>query len=229
MLRKKNVAFFMPLFMRNKNFGYMIFKYDFTLTYVVPLYSKILTHTILQCYANEQAEKVTSRLIQKTENLDFQSKTDELTSLFNRRGFLQFGASLIDLSLAAEKEGLVFFCDMDGLKKINDTYGHKIGDLAIKTQAVILQKAFRESDLIGRLSGDEFGIVAPGLKIENLKKFRERLNKISEEESKKAELPIILSISAGYEKFDSEHNNLQDLLIAADKRLYEEKLIKHGK
>ena len=118
---------------------------------------------------------------------------------------------------------------MDGLKKINDTYGHKIGDLAIKTQAVILQKAFRESDLIGRLSGDEFGIVAPGLKIENLKKFRERLNKISEEESKKAELPIILSISAGYEKFDSEHNNLQDLLIAADKRLYEEKLIKHGK
>ena len=207
----------------------MIFKYDFTLTYVVPLYSKILTHTILQCYANEQAEKVTSRLIQKTENLDFQSKTDELTSLFNRRGFLQFGASLIDLSLAAEKEGLVFFCDMDGLKKINDTYGHKIGDLAIKTQAVILQKAFRESDLIGRLSGDEFGIVAPGLKIENLKKFRERLNKISEEESKKAELPIILSISAGYEKFDSDHNNLQDLLIAADKRLYEEKLIKHGK
>ena len=133
------------------------------------------------------------------------------------------------MSLAAEKEGLVFFCDMDGLKKINDTYGHKIGDLAIKTQAVILQKAFRESDLIGRLSGDEFGIVAPGLKIENLKKFRERLNKISEEESKKAELPIILSISAGYEKFDSEHNNLQDLLIAADKRLYEEKLIKHGK
>ncbi len=229
--KKKECGIFylMPLFMRNKNFGYMIFKYDFTLTYVVPLYSKILTHTILQCYANEQAEKVTSRLIQKTENLDFQSKTDELTSLFNRRGFLQFGASLIDLSLAAEKEGLVFFCDMDGLKKINDTYGHKIGDLAIKTQAVILQKAFRESDLIGRLSGDEFGIVAPGLKIENLKKFRERLNKISEEESKKAELPIILSISAGYEKFDSDHNNLQDLLIAADKRLYEEKLIKHGK
>lgn len=193
------------------------------------MYAKILTNTILLCYENQSAEKVTSRLIENTENLDFQSKTDELTGLFNRRGFLEFGDRLIDLSLAVEKEGLVFFCDMDGLKKINDTYGHKVGDLAIKTQAVILQKAFRDSDLVGRLSGDEFGIVAPGFYKENLEEFRARLCKISEEESAKAELPFTLSISVGYEEFFEDHCRLQDLLISADKRLYEEKLIKHGK
>lgn len=81
------------------------------------MYAKILTNTILLCYENQSAEKVTSRLIENTENLDFQAKTDELTGLFNRRGFLEFGDRLIDLSLAVEKEGLVFFCDMDGLKK----------------------------------------------------------------------------------------------------------------
>lgn len=115
------------------------------------------------------------------------------------------------------------------LKKINDTYGHKVGDLAIKTQAVILQKAFRDSDLVGRLSGDEFGIVAPGFYKENLEEFRARLCKISEEESAKAELPFTLSISVGYEEFFEDHCRLQDLLISADKRLYKEKLIKHGK
>lgn len=221
--------FLIPLFMRNKNYGYMICKFDTTITYIVPLFSKILTNTILLCYENQKAEKVTSRLIQNTETLDFQSKTDELTSLFNRRGFLEFGDRLIDLSLAVEKEGVVFFCDMDGLKKINDTFGHKTGDLAIKTQAMILQKAFRETDLIGRLSGDEFGVVAPGFKLDKLQEFRDRLCQISKEESAKAELPFTLSISLGYEEFFDDQKRLQDLLISADKRLYEEKLDKHSK
>ena len=76
-----------------------------------------------------------------------------------------------------DKFGSVFFCDLDGLKKINDTYGHEIGDLAIQTEAQVLKAAFRENDLIGRLSGDEFGVVAPGFpsrKIDDLrKKFKD--------------------------------------------------------
>ena len=61
--------------------------------------------------------------------------------------------------------GMVFFADMDGLKKINDTYGHQMGDKAIMLQARVLKDIFRSSDVVGRLSGDEFGIVALGMKM----------------------------------------------------------------
>ena len=64
------------------------------------------------------------------------------------------------------------FFDLDGLKTINDTYGHKIGDLAIKVEAQVLKAAFRESDVVGRISGDEFGVVAPGNKKKKVSALR---------------------------------------------------------
>ena len=217
-----------PLFLRKRNYGYMICKFDKEVTFLIPLFTKVLTNMLLLCYENQKAEKITSRIIRHSENLDLQAKTDELTGIFNRRGFFEFGEKLMDLSITAEKKGVVFFCDMDGLKKINDVYGHKAGDIAVKTQARILKKAFRDTDLIGRLSGDEFGIVAPGFKIENFEEFRERVSEISETECREANLPFTLSISMGYQEFYENNNKLQELLILADKRLYEEKVIKHN-
>ena len=92
-----------------------------------------------------------------------------------------------------------------------------------------MRAAFRDSDLIGRLSGDEFGVVAPGLPARKVEVIRERFMSINEEFSKEAGLPFTLSISIGPVDFTEDNKDLKDLLKSADKVLYEEKKLKHTK
>ena len=126
------------------------------------------------------------------------------------------------------KSGMVFFADMDGLKKINDTYGHKIGDLAIQTEARVLQEAFRATDIVGRLSGDEFAILSTGLTKGYISAIRTRIDQLNKIFSEQAELPLTLSISLGYIPFSPDFTDLDTLLSRADEKLYEEKEIKHA-
>ena len=160
-------------------------------------------------------------MAQKNKSIDLQSKTDELTQLLNRRGFFEYGQKLLDFYLEENAGGCIFFCDMDGLKTINDTWGHETGDIAIKTEAKVLGTAFRDSDLIGRLSGDEFGVIAPKCPIRILEKIRTRFIELNKEFSREANLPFTLSISIGAVEYSSEKKNLKDLLKEADNMLYE--------
>jgi diguanylate cyclase (GGDEF)-like protein len=85
--------------------------------------------------------------------------TDELTRLYNRRGFLTLAQDRLKLARRAKTGLWLFFADVDGLKHINDTFGHQEGDRALVEIARVLKKGFRESDIIARLSGDEFIIL----------------------------------------------------------------------
>jgi diguanylate cyclase (GGDEF)-like protein len=126
------------------------------------------------------------------------------------------------------QRGIVFFADMDGLKKINDTWGHKTGDLAIQTEAKVLSEAFRATDIVGRLSGDEFAIVSTGLTKGYISAIRTRIEQLNLIFSQEAGLPLTLSISLGFVPFTPENANLDTLLSRADEKLYEEKEIKHA-
>ena len=171
---------------------------------------------------------VTEKL--KSENLDLNavSRTDELTKILNRRGFKELGQRAIDLAQEKLQPVVVFFGDMDGLKTINDTYGHEMGDKAIKLQAKVLSKAFRTDDIVGRLSGDEFGIIAVGMGVERIDDVKEKVAALNEQISKENDLPFTLSISLGGVDLQSS-SNLKRLLSEADKKLYVEKQIKHAK
>ena len=117
---------------------------------------------------------------------------------------------------------------MDGLKKINDTYGHEMGDKAIMLQARVLKDIFRSSDVIGRLSGDEFGIVALGMKMSHIEKIRLKIEMLCKKVSIENQLPFTLSISLG--AVDLQKSSvLKKLLSEADKELYKEKKIKHAR
>ncbi len=226
--RNQNGIYYIhPIFIRDKNYGYIICKGESREYIVTAINLKIISDILGNACEYSKVMHQHQKLMEANENLSLSAKTDELTKLFNRRGFMDYGQRSIDVSVETGRTGAVFFCDLDGLKKINDTWGHKIGDLAIKTEAQVLQKTFRDSDTLGRLSGDEFAVVAPGFKTECIEIIRSRLKDVNSELSKQAGLPFVLSISIGFAMFDSENSNLADLLIIADKELYREKQIKH--
>ncbi len=218
----------LPIFLQSENYGYLVCRFPTNNYPVYTIFLKILVNSFVHSYVFSKKEEERAILAEKNQTLNFESKTDELTKLFNRRGFYEYGQQLIDVSTAAGQSGCVFFCDLDGLKTINDTYGHEIGDLAIKTEAKVLRAAFRDSDMVGRLSGDEFGVVAPGFPLRKIEVLRERFKTINEECSKEANLPFTLSISIGPMEFNADNLDLKDLLKEADKNLYEEKKIKHA-
>ena len=89
-------------------------------------------------------------------------------------------------------------------------------------------EAFRETDIVGRLSGDEFAIVSTGLTKGYISAIRERINQLNKLFSERADLPLTLSISLGYIEFTPENSNLDELLSKADQVLYKEKEKKHA-
>jgi diguanylate cyclase (GGDEF)-like protein len=153
------------------------------------------------------------------------SLRDELTGLYNRRGFIQLGKEKFEQAIANKKKILLYFLDLDGLKKINDTLGHKEGDVAIFAFANILKQCFRLSDIIARMGGDEFSVlVTGGTVIPDM--IEKRLIKKIHAFNNSNEVNFKLSVSIGLEEFNPENPvALEDLLDKADIKMYERKKI----
>ncbi|HEY3418778.1 MAG TPA: GGDEF domain-containing protein, partial [Armatimonadota bacterium] len=87
------------------------------------------------------------------------SLTDELTGLYNRRGFLTLAEHQLKVAYRMQEPFVLVYLDIDGMKIINDTFGHQAGDQALMETAAILRSTFRESDIIARIGGDEFVVI----------------------------------------------------------------------
>ncbi len=227
-----------PLFSGRKNYGYIVCKIKTPNYSMHSLSMKILINSIAANYEytrsltkSKSLSKMNISLQQSNSTLDIQTKTDELTRILNRRGFMELGQKTLDLAADARKHGVIYFADLDGLKKINDTYGHDMGDEAIKAAADVLSQSLRSNDIVGRLSGDEFGAIAIGMKLSQEKKFREKISSLCQMISSDRKLPFTLSMSIGAVEFSLEEEGarLTDLLTLADDKLYIEKKAKHKK
>ena len=218
-----------PIYNKAMNYGYLLFHFYGNNYSLFSIYAKILANSIFQAYSNTNNIVMRKELLHENEILNKKSITDELTGLLNRRGFYEYGERVASSFVSMGKSGGILFFDLDGLKTINDTYGHKIGDLAIKLSAFVIKSAFRESDVVGRLSGDEFGVVAPGFPSRKIDYLREKLKELNEKVSKENDLPFTLSISVGCVDFSLENFDFQNLIKQADEKLYEEKRIKHAR
>ncbi len=168
--------------------------------------------------------EVLRELEQSNTQLQLISEIDELTGLYNRRGFLNLARRSMELARQMGRGGLVFFADLDGLKKINDVYGHTDGDTAIKTAGVILHRVFRNMDIVSRLGGDEFTVLALDTDEGFIPIIRNRMKKQLAEENKKLGKPWNVSISIGAASFKpGDTVSLEKIMARADANLYREK------
>lgn len=225
-----------PIFYGEVSYGYMLCKITKLSFYFYSVVLKIFANTISQAYdyslkinENSMLSELNDILAHDNTTLAEISRIDELTKIYNRRGFLTEGQHKITTSaLGKEGKGLVIFGDLDGLKSINDTYGHEIGDLAIKTIADVLKRSFRSSDIVARLSGDEFAMVIPGVGLSQMPEIRNKIQKNCEIISKENNLPFIASASFGVAEYSESNTLLKNLLSKADSDLYEQKKLKHA-
>jgi diguanylate cyclase (GGDEF)-like protein/PAS domain S-box-containing protein len=158
------------------------------------------------------------------ETLKNLSLKDELTGLYNRRGFFILAEQGLKTAQRMGTEMLLIFGDLDNMKGINDTFGHKEGDQALLDTSRILRETFRESDIIARIGGDEFVILAmKGLET-STGKFISRLEQVLNEHQLRTKRSYTLSLSLGVAYFDP-HNpcSIDVLLTQADQLMYENK------
>lgn len=150
--------------------------------------------------------------------------TDELTGLYNRRGFFSLVEKLLQLCKREKKGIFMLYTDLDGLKKINDTFGHKEGDMALIDIANILRNNYRESDIIARIGGDEFVVIPIGTTEDSAKIATSRLQKSIEIHNSEINRSYKLSLSFGIAYYDPENPcSIDELLVQGDKLMYEQK------
>ena len=152
---------------------------------------------------------------------------DELTLLTNRRGFRQLALHVLNLCKRLNKPVCLLFFDLDLFKEINDRYGHAEGDRALRSFSQILKNTYRDSDVLGRLGGDEFVVLLSNADEIQGKKILNRLNQRLDEHNQSAGRGYNICYSAGTIQYDVEqHQSIDDLLEAADKLMYDQKLKK---
>jgi diguanylate cyclase (GGDEF)-like protein len=151
------------------------------------------------------------------------SLKDELTGLYNRRGFLTFAEEQLKLACSGRRELLVVFADVDGLKAINDGYGHSEGDQALRKAAEVLLTVFRDTDVVARLGGDEFAVLALDCTSAGLVRINAHFDKLLRTVND-FDKPWKLSISIGAVHIDSRHQlSIEELLGKADGIMYDQK------
>jgi diguanylate cyclase (GGDEF)-like protein/PAS domain S-box-containing protein len=162
-------------------------------------------------------------LRQREEQLRMLSLSDDLTGLYNRRGLFALGEHTMRIARRRARRLGIIYIDVDSLKTINDRFGHAQGDEALRMAADVVRASVRESDVVGRIGGDEFVILAEddtGFTQDLVERLRRRL----ERANAKAGRPFRLSLSIGAVDWEpGEQATLQELIERADQRMYDDK------
>ncbi len=153
-----------------------------------------------------------------------QSLTDELTAVYNRRGFYFLGQQAIREAERARNGLTVFFFDLDGLKRVNDLHGHEVGSEMIKAFAGILNTTFRQSDIVGRVGGDEFAVITMREGEHWRMSVSNRLDQLATAHNTTNGETYRLSYSIGHAELRTgKSESLEDIITRADAMMYEDK------
>lgn len=215
---------YMPIYYKNEVYGYCALKttgevrtfFDERLEFILMLFGQSLNR--LRLY---------DKLFEVADVIDLYVR-DELTGLFNRRGFENKISALLKNRDPDAPKVAVSSIDMDGLKYINDTFGHAAGDAAIKAVASSISSALTGKEFVSRMGGDEFEAVLildnPG----RIGQFIRAIRKNLEDENERLNAPYKASVSIGICEV-ADWNSLMDSINEADKAMYTEKRIKKNR
>jgi two-component system cell cycle response regulator len=156
-----------------------------------------------------------------------QATHDPMTQLWNRAAVLEFLDSEISRTKRSKKPLSLILVDLDHFKRVNDTYGHRVGDLVLCTAAERMRNGLRDYDGIGRYGGEEFLIIMPGCDLESASKRSECIRiLLADEEVRSGELRIRLTASFGVAELAGiDPNTADELIRTADKALYRAKAL----
>jgi diguanylate cyclase (GGDEF)-like protein len=158
------------------------------------------------------------------------SLIDALTDLYNRRGFTDLGEQYLKLAVRSSRSVSLIYLDIDRFKTINDTLGHHVGDRALLCVADTLRDTFRRSDIVARMSEDEFAVLAFETSEENAETLVQRLRAEFKELNETTRERFQLSVSIGLARNDGDSPvQLEELLKQAEATMYKEKRNKRRK
>jgi diguanylate cyclase (GGDEF)-like protein/PAS domain S-box-containing protein len=177
-------------------------------------------------YAEHQRDITRRKLMEQ--KLREAAVKDDLTGLLNRRGFFSIAEKQCEIANRQTMNLYFLYVDVDGLKEINDKHGHEEGDVALVDTSIILQETFRASDIIARIGGDEYVVMAMETPGSNIEMLISRLQTNVETHNSRSSKPYKLSLSTGLTHFNPGNPcSVSELLSKADRQMYKQKK-KHG-
>lgn len=188
------------------------------------LMSAAIIHLNGECHVLSIAIDITDRKMLE-DQLQTAAITDELTGIYNRRGFFALAEQQCRLADRTKRRMSLLFLDVDDLKLINDQFGHKTGDQALEDTAHLLKQTFRKSDIIGRIGGDEFAVLLTEHTESDIESvITHNIRKNFYHHNREENRQYYLSISIGIARYDPEFPcPFGDLLTKADAAMYEDK------
>lgn len=176
-----------------------------------------------QVRQEDTLQALTQDLSKRSETLEHEALTDALTGMHNRRYFDDAVAEYLDQFRRIDKPLGLMILDLDHFKNVNDTYGHDVGDEVLRQVARCLQEFTRYHDVVARLGGEEFAVVAPNMNKESLFKLADRIrNAISSLNIRTGNVHLRVTMSIGLAIWD-HRETAEDLYKRADMQLYQAK------
>ena len=221
-----------PLFYNEEHYGFIVVeKEQFDYAYFEWVVFKQICYALKMKRLMEQQMSVQAQLSKNMELIESynimlkkKSVSDELTGIYNRRGFIEKVTEQLNDPANLGKRAVIVYADMNYLKLVNDRFGHDEGDFAIKGIATILKSCFRSSDVVARFGGDEFAAFGfiRGKNFESI--LRTRMKEATDDFNYISEKPFLVTASMGvYEFICDETTNITECMNKADARLYEDK------
>ncbi len=224
----------LPMFSGEEQYGLLLaetkqehFMYATQLASQVSVSIEVLEMIKKQNAIKKELERNLAETVANNRVLDEMSRSDHLTGVLNRRGFLNTARQILSDESNYGKKAIAIYADMDNLKIINDEFGHDEGDYSLKTIAQALTESFRQSDLVARMGGDEFAAFA----IVNQENFpeaiRQRIHMVLDRLNATNDKVYRVAMSVGIVEFTIDKNSdIERILSEADMNLYIEKKAK---